>query len=115
MAVIGVQVGCSFSYYLLAIPLGASFKAKFVGIGFWRDWMGRSNRTSPSEFRIFFLRSTLFSLPTYFLSAHIIPIFVTKRPKKLLQRDFLWGETENDFRYHLVVTVWRGGASASED
>ena len=43
------------------------------------------------------LKSTLSSLPTYFLSLFTIPTHVANRIEKL-QRDFLWGDSKT----HLV-------------
>ena len=43
------------------------------------------------------LKSTLSSLPTYFLSLFTIPTYVANKIEKL-HRDFLWG----DSKYHLV-------------
>ena len=43
------------------------------------------------------LKSTLSSLPTYFLSLFTIPTHVANKIEKL-QRDFLWG----DWNIHLV-------------
>ena len=43
------------------------------------------------------LKSTLSSLPTYFLSLFTIPTYVANKIEKL-QRDFLWG----DSKIHLV-------------
>ena len=47
------------------------------------------------------IRSTLSSIPTYFMSLHIIPVAMAKRIEKL-QRDFLWGYDEGVNRYRLV-------------
>ena len=47
--------------------------------------------------RLTFLKSTLSSLPTYFLSLFTIPTHVANKIKRL-QRDFLWGESKT----HLV-------------
>ena len=47
--------------------------------------------------RLMFLKSTLSSLPTYFLSRFTIPTHVSNKIKRL-QRDFLWGESKT----HLV-------------
>ena len=46
-------------------------------------------------------RSTLASIPTYFIFVHTIPIFVTRRLEKL-QRDVLWVRGGDEFRYPLV-------------
>ena len=47
--------------------------------------------------RLTLLKSTLFSLPTYFLSLFTIPTHVANKIERL-QRDFLWG----DSKLHLV-------------
>ena len=47
------------------------------------------------------IRSTLSSIPTYFMSLHIMPISVAKQIEKL-QRDFLWGSDGGVKRYSLV-------------
>ena len=47
--------------------------------------------------RLMLLKSTLSSLPTYFLSLFTIPTYVANRIEKL-QMDFLWG----DGKTHLV-------------
>ena len=43
------------------------------------------------------LKSTLSSLPIYFLSLFTIPTYVANKIEKL-HRDFLWG----DSKYHLI-------------
>ena len=47
------------------------------------------------------MKSTLSSLPTYFLSLFTIPISVVRRIEKL-QRDFLWGGMGDEVKHHLV-------------
>jgi hypothetical protein len=47
------------------------------------------------------LKSTLSSLPTYFLSLFTIPKHVAEKIEKL-QRNFLWGGLEDGFKHHLV-------------
>ena len=47
--------------------------------------------------RLMLLKSTLSSLPTYFLSLFTIPTHVANKIEKI-QRDFLWGE----LKVHLV-------------
>ena len=47
--------------------------------------------------RLMLLKSTLSSLPTYFLSLFTIPTHVADKIEKM-QRDFLWG----DSKLHLV-------------
>jgi len=51
--------------------------------------------------RVILINSTLSNLPTYFLSLFSIPTRVANRFEKL-QRDFLWGEIGEEFKYHLV-------------
>ena len=47
------------------------------------------------------LKSTLSSLPTYYLSLFTIPKHVAERIEKL-QRNFLWGGLGDGFKHHLV-------------
>ena len=53
------------------------------------------------EGRLTLIKSTLSSLPTYFLSLFPIPSSVAHRIEKL-QRDFLWGGLGDEFKYHFV-------------
>ena len=51
--------------------------------------------------KVTLIKSTLSSLPTYFLSLFPIPAKVAKRVEKL-QRDFLWSGIRDDRKIHLV-------------
>ena len=51
---------------------------------------------------IMLLKSSLSSLPTYFLSLFTIPKSVAARLESI-QRNFLWGPSEGSFKYPLVA------------
>ena len=51
--------------------------------------------------RVTLIKSTLANIPTYFMSLFKIPVKVANRIEKL-ERDFLWGGVEDEFKYHLV-------------
>ena len=51
------------------------------------------------------LKSTLSSLPTYYPSLFTIPVSVAKRIESL-QRNFLWGDTGEEHKYHLLSWMW---------
>lgn len=51
--------------------------------------------------RLNLIKSTLSSLPTYFLTVFPIPVSVAKRLEKL-ERDFLWEGMLEERKYHLV-------------
>jgi hypothetical protein len=89
----------------LGLPLGASFKLKTMWAGL-EDMMSR--RLAPWKRlylskggRVTLIKSTLSNMPTYMLSLFPIPVDVAKRLEKI-QRDFLWGGMNDDFKYHLV-------------
>jgi hypothetical protein len=51
--------------------------------------------------RLTLIKSTLSNLPTYLLSLFSIPSSVANRLEKL-QRNFLWGDTNEETKFHLV-------------
>jgi hypothetical protein len=89
----------------LGLPLGDSFKHKAMWAGL-EDMMVR--RLAPWKRlylskggRVTLIKSTLSNMPTYMLSLFPIPADVAKRIEKI-QRDFLWGGMNDDFKHHLV-------------
>jgi hypothetical protein len=100
-------LGCGVSSPLkyLDLLLGAPFKAK----SYWDEVVGKIERRLASWKRLYLskggrvtlIKSTLFNLPTYFLSFFPIPSSVASRIEKL-HRDFLWRGTSEEFKYHLV-------------
>ena len=94
---LAVELGCgvgSLPSSYLGLPLGAPHRA----LGVWDSIEDRSRRrlaTWKRQYiskggRITLIRSTLSSLPIYFLSLFRMPKIVCSRLEKL-QRDFLWG------------------------
>ena len=89
----------------LGLPLGASFKASSV----WnpipekieRRLAGWKKLYLSKGGRITLLKSTLASLPIYYLSLFTIPKHVAARIEKL-QRNFLWGGLGDEFKHHLL-------------
>ena len=85
----------------LGMPLGASHKSPTI----WnpilekieRKLAGWKKMYLSKGGRLTLLKSTLSSLPTYFLSLFTIPGHVANKIERL-QRDFLWGDSRN----HLV-------------
>jgi hypothetical protein len=55
--------------------------------------------------RVTLIKSTLFNLPTYFMSLFPLPVGVANRIEKLLS-DFLWSGLGEEFKYLLVRFVF---------
>ena len=98
--ILGYRIG-SLPMTYLGIPLGASHKSPSI----WnpileniqRKLAGWKKLYLSKGGRLTLLKSTLSSLPTYFLSLFTIPSHVANKIEKI-QRDFLWGES----KVHLV-------------
>ena len=90
----------------LGMPLGTSFKAASI----WNPILEKMEKKLSGwkrlclskGGRLMLLKSTLSSLPTYFLSLFTIPKAVAARLESI-QRNFLWGSSEGCFKYPLVA------------
>ncbi|RVX00840.1 putative ribonuclease H protein [Vitis vinifera] len=108
---LGCKVGGLPSSYL-GLPLGAPFKSEVVWdsveerfrkrLAMWkRQYISKGGRLT-------LIRSTLSSLPVYFMSLFLLPRKVRMRLEKI-QRDFLWGGGALDQRPHLLGGIWFAG------
>ena len=90
----------------LGMPLGAHYKDSSIWnpiIEKMEKWLARWKRLYLSKGgRLILLKSTLSSLLTYFLSLFTIPQAVAARIERI-QRNFLWGASEDVFKYPLVA------------
>ncbi|KAL4637913.1 hypothetical protein ACB092_03G112400 [Castanea dentata] len=89
----------------LGLPLGAKFKE----VSIWNPILEKMERRLAcwkwlyisKGGRVTLIKSTLTSLPTYFLSILLVPGKVANHMEKL-QRDFLWSGMNGDSKFHLV-------------
>ena len=106
-ALVGL-LGCeqsSLPLKYLGLPLGAKFK----DLSIWNPILERMERRLAGWKRIYLskggkvtlIKSSLLSLPTYFLSLLPLPGKVAKHMEKL-QRDFLWNGIGGEPKIHLV-------------
>ncbi|RVX12696.1 putative ribonuclease H protein [Vitis vinifera] len=114
-SVLGCKIGSLPTSYL-GLPLGAPYKSTRVWdvveerfrkrLSLWKmQYLSKGDRLT-------LLKSTLSSLPTYFLSLFLIPKRVCARLEKI-QRDFLWGGGALENRPHLVS--WKVICAAKKD
>ena len=105
------KVGCLPMSYL-GMPLGAHFKDALI----WNPILERMEKRLygwkqlylSKGGRLTLLKSTLSSIPTYYLSLFTIPQHIADRLERI-QRNFLWGSSNKVFRYSLVAwdkVVW---------
>ena len=96
----------------LGMPLGAYFKDASI----WNPILERVEKKLSGWKRLYLskggrltlLKSTLSSIPTYYLSLFTIPQHIADRLERI-QRNFLWGSSNEVFRYSLVAwdkVVW---------
>ena len=95
--ILGCRIG-SLPMTYLSMPLGASHKSPTVWnpilekierkLAGWKMYLSKGRRLT-------LLKSTLSSLPTYYLSLFTIPTRVANKIERL-QRDFLWGDSKTN-------------------
>ena len=101
-------LGCSQSHLpmtYLGLPLGAKFKDRAI----WNSILERMERRLTSWKQLYLskggkitlIKSTLSSLPTYFLSLFPIPVDIAIRIERL-RTNFLWGGIDESPKFLLV-------------
>jgi hypothetical protein len=104
-ALLSYKIGSTPMNYL-GMPLGALHKA----LSMWDPILEKIERRLAGWKKLYLskggrltlLKSTLSSMPTYFMSLFPIPIKVARRIE-LLQRNFLWDGVGDSHSYHLVA------------
>ena len=101
---LGCRVGSLPSVYL-GLPLGAHHKAISMWDGveerMWRRLAQWKRQYISKGRHITLIKSTLVSMPIYYLSLFRMPKIVAKRIEKLL-RGFLWGGGSLERKVHLI-------------
>ena len=93
MKYLGMLLGTSFKTALIWNPILEKMEKKLSG---WkRLYLSKGGR-------LMLLKSTLSSLPMYFLSLFTIPKAVAARLESI-QRNFLWRSSEGSFKYPVVA------------
>ena len=103
-SILGCRVS-AFPLTYLGLPLGATFKRKTI----WNSVVERMEKRLvgwkklylSKGGRLILIKSTLSSLPSYYLSLFPLPMDVACRLEKL-PRDFLWGSMRDEHKFHLV-------------
>ena len=103
--ILGCRMG-SLPMKYLGMLLGTLFKTTSI----WNPILEKMEKKLSSWKRLYLskggrltlLKSTLSSLPTYYLSLFTIPVAVADR-LECIQRNFLWGSLEECFKHSLVV------------
>jgi hypothetical protein len=116
------RIGSLSSQYL-GMPLGASYKVSAI----WNPIIEKIERRLAGWQKIYLskggrltlLKSTLSSLPTYYLSLFPIPVSVAKRIE-CIQWNFFWGDMGEDHKFHLMAwdkvcsPIHQGGLEESD-
>jgi hypothetical protein len=102
-SILGCRVAMLLVKYL-SLSLGPSYKSTPI----WSDIVEKMERHLAGWKRLYLskrgrltlIRSTLYNLPTYYLSLFPIPISAKRLEK--LKRDYLWEGIDDEFKFHLV-------------